>query len=318
MLMRDIVGSPKFLPTDEEGPLSDNSTYLGVEVETEGSGLSGGTGDALGYWRMISDGSLKSTSPWEFIFAQPLAGKQVTQALTELEKLLDPTTVEYPVNTSVHVHMNIGDLSKEELRHLIYLSVVVESALVRYSGNKVDNCFCIPWGNTSPSLLQEVGWFLDEKGGGCHDLARYTTVNFASAFTLGTIEFRTMTGTHNKQAILDWIEVLLALKRYALQTVHDPRSRLDYMLTHKNLTKFLGDIWEPKVVRRMMHRNLHQDMQRSSLVARLGLLPKSRNELERWVHGDDAPPRPVFSWDAGSLESFMNECAEQGVDVCVD
>ena len=304
MLMRDIVGSAKFLPTTEVGALSDNTTYLGVEVETEGSGLLNFAGDSLGWWKQIADGSLKSFSPWEFIFAQPLAGDQVVSALTELEELLDPTTVEYPVNTSVHVHMNIGDLTREQLRHLVYLCVVTESALVQYSGGKRDNPFCIPWGHCSPHILQELGWFLEDKGMGCDGMTRYTTVNVASAFTLGTIEFRTMTGTHSKEAILGWIEVLLALKRYALETVHDPRSRLDYMLTGKNLTKFLGDIWEPSVVKRMLHRDLHEDMKRSSLIARVCLLPKSYREMSSWVRKEEGMRAgPIGSYFSSSFNT---------------
>ncbi len=283
MLIRDIVHSSKFLPTPEDGPLSDNTTYLGVEVETEGSELELHNVDP-DYWRLTQDGSLKSEYPWEFIFSQPLAGKQVVDALTELEDTLDDTPVEYPINTSVHVHMNVGDLDRAQLRNLVYLCVVVEAALVYYSGNRTDSCFCIPWGAVDPRILQDLGWFLENRTSEA-SLPKYTTVNFNSVFKLGTIEFRTHEGTHSKQRILEWIEVLLALKRYAIKTADDPRSRLDYQTTQKNLTKFLGDIWEPRVVRRMLHPGLHDQMRRSSLTARLALFPKTHTEIRQFVTG---------------------------------
>jgi hypothetical protein len=313
MLVRDCVGSKKFTPVPEQGPLSDNTTHLGVEVETEGSGLDPSVGPNLSWWNLTSDGSLKSAYPWEFVFVQGLAGQQVVDALDELEVLLDGTGVEYPINTSVHVHMNVGDLTKEQLRRFAYLCVVTESALVQYSGARTSSPFCIPWGHCNPTLLATLGYFLDDNQNHA-ELPKYTSVNFNSVFRLGTVEFRTMKGTHNKQEILDWIEVLLALKSYALRA-SDARDNLDYMVTDRSLVRFLKDIWPSRVVQRMMHPNLHDDMRGSSLNARMGLYPKSHREIYNFIFRGEVPQEdtvPSFTgkWNISQADQFFttNSC----------
>ena len=47
----------------------------------------------------------------------------------------------------------------------------------------------------------------------------------------------------------------------------------------KKLINFLSDIWGNGVAMRMLHKNLHEDMVRSSNLARIGLLPKSYQEM---------------------------------------
>ena len=280
--VRDLVNSPKFAPPVPHPEILDD-TYIGIEVETEGSGVRPYDADeALQYWRCTEDGSLKSNSPWEFIFVSPMAGGQVVTALEELDEYLSGTPVKYPLNTGVHVHINVGDLNTKELRRFVYLLLVTESALLKYSGGKFNNNFCLPWKNVSMHMMQAFGQFL-EVSHSMPDMMegmKYATINVASIFKLGTVEVRTLTGTHSKDVILDWVNVLLRLKEFAVTRLKGD-DVLDYATSKRSVIEFLKIIWDDATVRKMLHKELHKDMLSASLMARVILFPKNGKEFRK-------------------------------------
>lgn len=280
----EMVGSPKFPPGAGEGPLIDNETLLGVEVETENTKRPKEFFKKLKYWMLTIDGSLKSPFPYEFVFCGPLRGHDVVAALKELEHVLtEETSVEFPHNTSVHVHMNVGDLSCEELKRFIYLCMVVESALIQVSGNRRNNGFIVPWSCHSPKSLGDIGTFLETEGQHNMGVNKYNTFNLGSVYEHGSVEFRTMKGTCSSLEILDWIDILLKLKKYCIENTVDPRDIMDYSTSRSSVKEFLLQVWDVDIVKRMMHPGIQESMLHNSFVARLALFPKPAMELETWL-----------------------------------
>jgi hypothetical protein len=141
----------------------------------------------------------------------------------------------------------------------------------------------------NPSVVRQLGSFLDDQIAGMVDeqeIPKYMTVNFRSIFTLGTVEFRTHRGTHNQDEILKWVDIILRLKDAACRINVDPRDTLDYQRSSKQLKEFLKDIWPPHYVEEMMHKDLHDEMTRSSFAARVILFPKMMSEMTQWWSSD--------------------------------
>lgn len=288
MIIRDIIPAPKFLPPpDTECSLVDSTTYYGIEIETEGARMRRDVlDDQLQYWDVTVDGSLKSSSPFELIFVQPLVGAQIEAALEEFRLISIPAQFKFPLNTGVHFHMNVSDLTLEQVRRLMYISIVCESALIQYSGKKFNNSFCIPVSCVSHELIGRIGNFLSQEAMWDYsDVSsmKYLTINPASIFKLGTIEYRMMAGTGDVEKITDFLNVLGTLRKYAIETELDPRRDLDYLTNPRDMMAFLTDIWGRDVAMKMRHPNLHQHMVASSLAARLGMYPKSGHEFQHWV-----------------------------------
>ena len=120
MEVRQIVGSQKFSPSAPSGVLLDDDVHIGIEIETEGMGISRAACDkALSYWSVVLDGSLKSANPLEFVLCHPMSGETLVLALNEIREFFKKTKPQFPLNTSVHVHMNVGDLTLDQLRKII-------------------------------------------------------------------------------------------------------------------------------------------------------------------------------------------------------
>ena len=89
--------------------------YIGIEVEAEHVY----DNDAMGiqpWWDNISDGSLREGGR-EFVFAQPMFGEDVLDALNALSDTIDDYAV-YSERCSVHVHLNVRDMTFEQIANM--------------------------------------------------------------------------------------------------------------------------------------------------------------------------------------------------------
>ena len=113
-------------PTDELV----SSTLLGVEVEMEKAERLTTT-----YWDAKEDGSLRDGGV-EYVFGAPYGGGDAIKALEELDKLvtekMKPSMSE---RTSTHVHVDVRDLTRDQLTSFILLYMVFEQPLFKYCGD---------------------------------------------------------------------------------------------------------------------------------------------------------------------------------------
>lgn len=191
-------------------PIVDKNTYVGIEIETENVST---FRHESPYWSMVEDGSLRNSGR-EFI-TPPIRAWRVERALSQLFTREINSTIEFSERTSVHVHMNIRTLTVEQLEALIITYLVFEKALFTFVGNnRYSNIFCVPIVETDigENLLPlitdkhpQVSW------------QKYTALNLLPIMQKGTIEFRHMNGTNDIKHLITWINLILSLKKFALQ-----------------------------------------------------------------------------------------------------
>jgi hypothetical protein len=124
----------------------------------------------------------------------------------------------YSERCSIHVHANCTDITQEELRTILMLYQVFERVLYNFVGNERDkNIFCVPWYDTT--LNYDISNKLLNKDGLLYlrHWQKYTGLNLLSLFQKGTIEFRQLHGTNNLKKILDWLNIIGCLFRFAKQ-----------------------------------------------------------------------------------------------------
>ena len=99
-----------------------------------------------GYWYVKHDGSLRDDGV-EFV-TDKLYGKDLSLALDELNDYFktlkfNPTESD---RCSVHVHLDIRDLSKTEFIRLLIDYAVFETVLFNYCGkHRLENLYCLPF-----------------------------------------------------------------------------------------------------------------------------------------------------------------------------
>lgn len=186
--------------------------YLfGIEVEGERVAAQGG--QLLHYWTTTNDGSLRNNGI-EFV-STPIRAEQIPYAILNLQEYL--RNIEFTERTSVHVHMNVRDLSIHDIFSLLTLYALFERVLFKWVGHdRETNVFCTPLTETNyhknyKNLYKNVG---DIR----HYWNKYTALNLVPMSEKGTIEFRHLYGTLNKDVICTWVNLLSCLKNYIKNT----------------------------------------------------------------------------------------------------
>jgi len=237
-------------------------TLIGVEVETEGvyyDRLSNPT-----YWDVKEDGSLRSGA--EFVLANPLVGKDLHDSLEILDAFCSNNPeIHYTVRTSVHVHLDVRDLEAEQLMNLLGLYLLFEKAIYRYHNhkyNRENNIYCLPFFNTSRHINDlSVLSYLGDPSISQRDLSttlrhslsrlnKYYGLNVASLFRFGSLEFRHMEGTHNKNEIIEWVNIIMSLKKYACSLQGNPYEML-LGVSNSGYTTLLSKVFSADLISKL-------------------------------------------------------------------
>ena len=100
-------------------PIHNKNYIFGIEVEVEH--VPNPRIDGTTYWTMTTDGSLRNDGV-EFV-SLPIRMDQIEGALKQLQTNL-PNDHEFSPRTSVHVHMNVRDMTITQINNLDRKSVV--------------------------------------------------------------------------------------------------------------------------------------------------------------------------------------------------
>jgi len=201
-------------PFKNQYPVVDKNTYLGIEVEVENVQR---YNHASPYWKIIEDGSLRNSGR-EFI-TPPIRAWRVEHALSTLFNKEINEDVDFSERTSTHIHMNIRTLTVKQLEALIVTYLVFEKVLFNYVGNdRYNNIFCVPIVETD--IGENLLGLIQNKNPSV-DWQKYTALNLLPIMEKGTIEFRHLNGTGNIKHIITWINLILSLKKFALQKTPD-------------------------------------------------------------------------------------------------
>lgn len=201
----------------EEFPTKDK---IGLEVELESVPMDD---VRFKFLSKVHDGSLRDGGV-EFVFRNPLCGTDLKSALDELETYLSLNDViTYGERTSVHVHVDIRDLTTRQLFKFLNTHLVFERSLFNFAGpERIQSNFCRPLGELHEAL-ETIGRLNPESQyfnfAQCEfdigEYGKYSSVNLSAIPRFGSVEFRLHEGTTDVSRIRKWINILLKMKQFA-------------------------------------------------------------------------------------------------------
>lgn len=192
-----------------QGPL------LGVEIECEGSNL---PASFVNYWNVHRDDSLREHGgpPREYTFKAPYTLNKTIRAIQYLNRKFEQAGVvlyEESPRTSVHVHLNVSDLTAMQVFLIVYLYTLYEEALVEWCGPyRVANLFCLRAVDTQYNMTALASWARDNDIEGINSDHRYAACNLSALRKFGTLEFRAMRGTTDEQTLTEWCNLFVNIR----------------------------------------------------------------------------------------------------------
>lgn len=201
--------------------LVDSDTFVGIECEIEGvNRISFKQHLNTFFWRVTTDGSLRNGC--EPVFSKPLKGANVTAALSSFDEAVaareaSGQPIELSRRTSMHVHIDVRDLSTEEIHDLIAIYMLFERLLFDYVGTyRSKNNYCRPLvGSNFSKVLtdmkdhNQLDYYMDFVSNMCD---KYSALNVRAIATFGSLEFRHHPGVTSSSEIYPWLNILLSLK----------------------------------------------------------------------------------------------------------
>lgn len=192
---------------------------VGIEIECEGKNLNivdhGG-------WKTEDDGSLRGVFPdsrAEYVLTKPIMAKDVQEKVDFLRNEQKEATLDFSFRTSVHIHINVQDLTEAQVMNMVYTYLLLEEPLVNFCGReRKGNRFCLRIADAEGIIEYYSKMF----GRGLryimavneNDL-RYAGINLASLKKYGSIEFRSMRGCMDAETLHIWANSLMSIKTYA-------------------------------------------------------------------------------------------------------
>ena len=211
----------------ESTELVDSNTYIGVEVELEGIPIEG-VNAMCPLLKSTGDYSLRGEDSGEILFALPLKGEDAVLALKAIETytIKRKTRPIISSRTSTHVHVDMRNMNVDSLCKFIAVYLTIERVLFHYCGKeREDNIFCVPL-YKSDSYLKYMSKVFNAKDESqflkalqlFNEQSRYAALNLNSLWTHGTIELRILKGEFRSNKLIDWVNMVLSIKKYAEST----------------------------------------------------------------------------------------------------
>lgn len=210
---------------------------IGIEVEVEQVVL---FDEPLKAWDIKNDGSLRNDGK-EFVTEY---GMRVWQSFGAIDDLYSRMEAIRKINkalfafgerTSIHVHFDVRQLSPQEIKSLLVVYTLFEDALFRVAGeHRKHNIFCVPLRYVAISRLGTSVIRCIQQW------QKYSALNFTRARDLGTVEFRHMEGTPDRNRVKLWVLLLAHLMNYCKSTpykhLEEEVKKLKY-LSHYDIFK---------------------------------------------------------------------------------
>lgn len=161
---------------------------IGIELELEGDFSI--SSDSL-YWSWKEEGSLRNGL--EFVLRKPVKLEDMSEALSELQGILDKCHPIHSIRCSTHIHINVLRLTHKEVYNAILYYFLLEDLLVSTQGPlREGNLFCLRMSDAEgvtdsihQSIAQDMGFTNFSM-----DTHKYGAINLAAVRTFGSLEFR--------------------------------------------------------------------------------------------------------------------------------
>lgn len=220
---------PEPLPTIESSVFVTDS-LVGVEIEVEGMSHVN-----LSSWNTVAEHSVRG---FELVLRQPMRKFELSAALEELNDVTWSSRA-FSERTSVHVHIDIRDMTFDQLMNFITLSAMFEKVLYNYvDSSRTANHFCWAMSDCEQMVqsLRELNTAaLRRRESDIYNMLRHTFslgsykyagINLASISRYGSLEFRMHHGTADTKELIRWINILLKIKEYAMGEERTPSNIL--------------------------------------------------------------------------------------------
>lgn len=295
--------------------------YLGIEVELERWNV--GRLPPQPWWSATSDGSLRN-SGIEYVFRQPLFGQDIISAVNWLWEHIEERNCSS--RCGIHVHLNVTDLSCEQLTKLLALYALIEKSLFNFVGHNRDKSnFCLPWYTAGNHLVQYVHYAtkiqeltqnkksrreeIRAASRRLMDMPRYSALNLASLTKFGTVEFRQLETTPDKERVFDWIQIILGLKYAACSSL--PNDGWLRLFSEHRARGFLQEFFPSRAAEVLINssNSLDEDMWPMLPTAQQLLCHSKETDTEEPKSGTDAwNTSPVAERE--DLSSFVSMVKE--------
>lgn len=218
---RNVVPTTLYL-TQNKRTFPDPTLIMGMELEIENALHL----NAPRIFTTTEDGSLRNGGV-EFV-SRPAFYYQLYHGLEQFFNKLNPPLQtlheedgsysdrsNYSDRTSIHVHTNVVDLTKEQLATICMLYQVFERCLFEFVGADRDkNIFCVPWYETNMGK-STVKHLLQGEFAPVYDWQKYTALNLLPIQERGSIEWRHLPGTNDLGKIDTWLHIIGSIYRAA-------------------------------------------------------------------------------------------------------
>jgi len=292
-----------------------SDAYVGVEVELENASLRSG----IRMWEMHEEGSLKNDGR-EWVFARPYAGEDVVAAVSNLVSAYEGKQVVCGPDGSVHVHVDVTDLTMDQLFRMLNLSFMFEPLLFDWmSPERGTNQFCQKLGNNSrraSSICNAIatGTTTGDVNGAVVALSnqsyKYSATNTSRLRDLGTVEYRFHRSCCDYDGLIRLINAVCCLKEAARDTRWDaisPHRDVKGRTAASVIMQVFGsvmDVEDCSMFKDALEEGIHT-IRQLSLRTRRRI---DRREQAGFVdhpprQGTTAPPRPT--WDANPADLFQ-------------
>lgn len=214
---------------------------VGIEIEVEGKRIPKEGLPSI--WGYHIDNSLRGGDNGEYVLKKPIPFLSVETVLDNLWKVFEKekTEIDDSNRTSVHIHVNVQNFFLNRLTVLLSLYFVFEELFTEWCGeHRVGNLFCMRV-KDAPGIIRQLRTFIQtDMQSGLSEHLRYAGINACSLTKFGSLEFRSLRGTPEKEIILQWVRVIERLYRISAD-YSDPRE-ICYMFSSSGPLQYFDDI----------------------------------------------------------------------------
>lgn len=198
---------------------------VGVEIEVEGKRL---PDHVDGRWNATVDGSLRGDNR-EYVLNGPIPVDNVHDAVSCLAVNLEANKAapNFSFRTSVHVHVNVQELTYPQYLSMVYTYFLLEEPLMTYCGKeRKGNRFCLRM-QDAEGMVETIGNLFRAKNhqdaffGIPANQIRYSAINLEATSKYGSLEFRGMRGNMDADVISTWAKILVSIREFA-KTMESP------------------------------------------------------------------------------------------------
>jgi hypothetical protein len=251
--------------------LVDSQTLLGVEVECENvnSPLSYAGDPRASYWTAKKDDSLRNGG-MEFVFTDPLYGADAVAAIEFLCEHAKHQGYTISTRTGLHAHVDVRNMEVSKFRNFCTTYAIVEPLIYNFIGDKRSgNMFCLPWW-AADTDVEKFSRMLPEAETNPHRTRenlrafhKYSGLNLQALVNFGTVEFRQMRTTFDSARILDWLNIILSIRKFAVEFNGGPnqlcgmlQSYGAYVFASKVFGSLISKVWYPEYTRDAIGKGL--------------------------------------------------------------